>query len=34
MMYKVLVSAGTPTYSADGTLMNSGDDLNAEGLTA
>ncbi|KAI8883802.1 DUF788-domain-containing protein [Backusella circina FSU 941] len=34
MLYRVLVSAGTPTYSADGTLVSSGDDLNAEGLTA
>ncbi|KAG0947809.1 hypothetical protein G6F57_002042 [Rhizopus arrhizus] len=34
LFYRVLVSSGTPTYNTNGTLINSGDDLNAEGLTA
>ncbi|KAI8060374.1 uncharacterized protein B0P05DRAFT_557862 [Gilbertella persicaria] len=34
LLYRVLLSSGTPEYSADGTLIRSGDDLAAEGLTA
>ncbi|EPB90609.1 hypothetical protein HMPREF1544_02519 [Mucor circinelloides 1006PhL] len=34
LFYRILVSSGTPSYTADGNLISSGDDLNAEGLTA
>ncbi|KAI8344542.1 hypothetical protein BC941DRAFT_408895 [Chlamydoabsidia padenii] len=34
LFYSILKSSGTPSYTADGTLRSSGDDLNAEGLTA
>jgi hypothetical protein len=33
-LYKVLKSAGTTQYNADGSIQSGGDDLNAEGLTA
>ncbi|KAI8388399.1 uncharacterized protein BYT42DRAFT_611451 [Radiomyces spectabilis] len=32
--YSVLESSGRPSYDASGSLRSSGDDLNAEGLTA
>ncbi|KAI8637884.1 hypothetical protein BD408DRAFT_423815 [Parasitella parasitica] len=34
LFYRILVSSGTPTYSSEGNLISSGDDLNTEGLTA
>ncbi|CAO3665437.1 hypothetical protein G6F70_008635 [Rhizopus microsporus] len=34
IFYRILVASGTPTYRNDGTLVSSGDDLSAEGLTA
>jgi hypothetical protein len=34
MFYRVLTSSGTPSYTADGNLISSGEDLNQEGLTA
>ncbi|KAF7724527.1 hypothetical protein EC973_000904 [Apophysomyces ossiformis] len=34
LLYNVLWSSGRPTYEATGALRSSGDDLNAEGLTA
>ncbi|CEP12482.1 hypothetical protein [Parasitella parasitica] len=34
LFYRILVSSGTPSYAADGSLIGSGDDLNSEGLTA
>ncbi|KAI9366301.1 hypothetical protein BD770DRAFT_405604 [Pilaira anomala] len=34
LFYRLLNSSGTPTFGADNTLISSGEDLNAEGLTA
>lgn len=34
LFYRILTSTGTPTYSADGSLISSGEDLSSEGLTA
>lgn len=34
MFYRLLISSGTPTFGADGSLISCGEDLNSEGLTA
>ncbi|ORX56435.1 hypothetical protein DM01DRAFT_265855 [Hesseltinella vesiculosa] len=34
LLWNLLRSSSTPTYAADGSLRSSGEDLNAEGLTA
>ncbi|KAI8337854.1 hypothetical protein BD560DRAFT_412993 [Blakeslea trispora] len=34
LLYRVLISSGSPVYASDGSLIQSGDDLNSEGLTA
>ncbi|CAO3590768.1 unnamed protein product [Absidia cylindrospora] len=34
LFYSILKSSGTPTYTINGTLRSSGDNLNSEGLTA